>query len=324
MSSVSIAVGCAVGIPIGVGVIIGFCFWLRLQRKFKREEEQDRELERAVYDESGYINFDNINSWKQQEQYVSSNDGSTSETNETDIDTSKDNLNGTYGNKKRSSKYIPAYRKKINTMQQVPMPRHVNFDESNSSVSSLPSSNPAFNKNIRQVSVYDQMVPFVNSNGSISNNLQDLEKSSTLTDLTQPPPTHRGKLINSFQNQEIDLGSYYPRGKAPVAYLSKTTITPPSNSYMSEKSATSSTISIPKAGSLIPNQENVFATPKSEKTAFEIPDINKELDSQSVYELQNNYALENTNEITEEDQYENEFTNYSENRRQFIDSLRPH
>lgn len=41
------------------------------------------------------------------------------------------------------------------------------------------------------------------------------------------------------------------------------------------------------------------------------------------YDLKNNYKVENEHEIQEEDQYENEFTNYSENKRAYIDSLRP-
>lgn len=41
------------------------------------------------------------------------------------------------------------------------------------------------------------------------------------------------------------------------------------------------------------------------------------------YDLKNNYDLANEGEIQEEDQYENEFTNYSENKRAFIEGLRP-
>lgn len=41
------------------------------------------------------------------------------------------------------------------------------------------------------------------------------------------------------------------------------------------------------------------------------------------YNLKNNYDVANEFEIQEEDQYENEFTNYSENKRTFIESLRP-
>jgi hypothetical protein len=41
------------------------------------------------------------------------------------------------------------------------------------------------------------------------------------------------------------------------------------------------------------------------------------------YNLKNNYDASNEYEIQEEDQYENEFTNYSESKRTFIESLRP-
>lgn len=42
-----------------------------------------------------------------------------------------------------------------------------------------------------------------------------------------------------------------------------------------------------------------------------------------LYKLQNNYDVGNIGEIAEEDQYENEFTNYSQSKREFIESLRP-
>ena len=59
-ASTSVAVGCAVGIPVGVGIIIAVCFWFNLQKRYKREEQDDRELERAIYDESGFVSFDNF------------------------------------------------------------------------------------------------------------------------------------------------------------------------------------------------------------------------------------------------------------------------
>jgi hypothetical protein len=45
--------------------------------------------------------------------------------------------------------------------------------------------------------------------------------------------------------------------------------------------------------------------------------------TEEEYDLKNNYDLANEGEIQEEDQYENEFTNYSENKRAFIEGLRP-
>ncbi|KAH3675019.1 hypothetical protein WICMUC_002851 [Wickerhamomyces mucosus] len=41
------------------------------------------------------------------------------------------------------------------------------------------------------------------------------------------------------------------------------------------------------------------------------------------YDLQNNYNVNDEFEIKEEDQYENEFTNYEENKRDYINQLRP-
>ena len=72
----------------------------------------------------------------------------------------------------------------------------------------------------------------------------------------------------------------------------------------------------------ISSYENVFDTPKS-TTAASLVDARDSNNQQQVYSLKNNYDIKNTSEIQEEDQYENEFTNYSESKRAFIDSLRP-
>lgn len=116
MGHTQTAVGCAVGIPIGVGIIIAAIFWVRLQRRFKKEMEDDKELEHAIYDESGFINFDNFDSLKQDHP------GTTMTDLELHPTTSNDN-NGNPAPPTRSQRkghanaYVPAYRKRINSMQ---------------------------------------------------------------------------------------------------------------------------------------------------------------------------------------------------------------
>ena len=51
MGNVSVAVGTAVGIPIAVGVIIALIFWCKLQRRYKKEEIRDADLEKMVMEE---------------------------------------------------------------------------------------------------------------------------------------------------------------------------------------------------------------------------------------------------------------------------------
>lgn len=67
---------------------------------------------------------------------------------------------------------------------------------------------------------------------------------------------------------------------------------------------------------------SLHATP-----SYKIPQMARTASASSMendeYDLKNNYNVDNHHEIQEEDQYENEFTNYSESKRAFIDGLRP-
>lgn len=58
MGNVSVAVGTAVGIPIAVGVIIALIFWCKLQRRYKKEEIRDADLEKMVMEEVAVSVYD--------------------------------------------------------------------------------------------------------------------------------------------------------------------------------------------------------------------------------------------------------------------------
>lgn len=341
MGTVATAVGCAVGIPIGVGLLVAFAFWLRLQRRFKRELEDDKDLEREIYDESAFISFNNLDSLRQDQ----------------DKFTSKDELNPddhADSQRPKSNVYIPAYRRKINHLQQ----QHVQetTDNSNNNIndmiregdindqimhppriisrSSFTSSSPNINdsQQIRQLSVYDQMVPFVNSQSAsndfkhniidhtsmgseFTTTLQNNNTTDTPSTMTTPQKKD-SMMIRHIQNQ--DLGSFYP--SMPIS----------TNASFQNGRGTTTSISS------LNNSSNIFNTPnsKNEKNPYlnhnnNIPnnegeDTTAPTDIESDYILKNNYDVnDNGVRITEEDQYENEFTNYKENRRQFLDSLRP-
>lgn len=345
MGTVGTAVGCAVGIPIGVGLLVAFTFWWRLQRRFKRELEDDKDLEREIYDESAFISFNNLDSMRQ-----------TPDNN--DIFTSRDELNPDQddSNRRKSNVYIPAYRRKINHLQQQHVYETTGNNNSNVgdgidnhimhpprvlSRSSFNSSSPNIHESqqIRQLSVYDQMVPFVDPQSAFAdskNNIIDhtsmrseftLPNNNTDTPsaLTTPHKTD-SLMIRHIQNQ--DLGSFYP--SMPMS----------TNASFQNLRGTTTATSI----SSLNNSANIFNTPtsKNEKNPYlnhrhhndsdndnNIPnnqaeDTTTPTDIESDYILKNNYDVnDNGVAIAEEDQYENEFTNYKENRRQFLDSLRP-
>ncbi|QLG74105.1 hypothetical protein HG535_0F06170 [Zygotorulaspora mrakii] len=324
MGSVSTAVGCAVGIPIGLGLLVALFFWWRLQRRFKREDKEDAELEQVIQDDNGYISFDNLETLQQQEYKEptiwqnqdapqsndseifevrkiprqpiggsGSSDGSVSqEEKNTHVTGSLENLGPSQhqepsSKQQRKSKYfVPAYRRKLNAIQS----KQVNADgisTSNSSNASLESSQKLFKKHIN---IYDQMIPVVAGEPSaISDDKSDKDF-----------PQNNELLIKNLKSQ--DFGSYPTR--ASSASLNQLNMVDPSNSSIKQTASV----------------ENVFDTPKSERVLNSDEKLEKPDD---VYLLRNNYDIMNTSEIAEEDQYENEFTNYTENKREFIDSLRP-
>ena len=426
MGHTQVAVGCAVGIPIGVGIIIAAIFWLRLQRRFKKEMEDDKELEHAIYDESGFISFDNFDSLKQDNVRETQNELSRTTDNNTTVTTTDQSTITHPRRNNNSNVYIPAYRKKINSMhtKNTRMNSFNNVSEANSSefgnqqniqnssmtsLSDLPPQHTYKQTSSSQImsNMYDQMVPMVESLNnetyftkpkdivSSSNNSnivssatlqsQDIVNNSNSFLLNQS--NNNDQLKNLYHNSDLDLGSYYPRHPSTAAINDTNSNQGYNNEFINSYGSPSvgshmfssgrSNNDSPKTRILQNQNNNIFATPTTERSGFDFTsttdtnsiepryhhnskhlhnrsrsqnnvdlnsivnegtttgnlqydndlhssDSDNESTKKNSYNLQNNYDVRNNNEIQEEDQYENEFTNYTENRRQFLDSLRPH
>lgn len=327
MGSVSIAVGCAVGIPIGTGMLVAFFFWVRLQRRYRKEEQQDKELEDVIRNDNGFISFDNLETlqesqaWKNKshignddpevfeerklpDQHVGSgsSDGSGSHDEKISHITGQQDKGKTVQQQPQrgnSKHYVPAYRRKINAVRQSTMD---GSSTNNSSTASLDSSQKVAK---RQISIYDQMIPVAVSDERGLFTEQDAKDRQLSND----------NLIKNLNSQ--NLGSYYPRRASSSSLTQLNTTNHSGSSFHTRASSVNSLVK--PSGSA----ENVFDTPKSEKTSNAIADYDKIEKPDDVYLLKNNYDILNTSEIAEEDQYENEFTNYSENKREFINTLRP-
>lgn len=85
-----------------------------------------------------------------------------------------------------------------------------------------------------------------------------------------------------------------------------------------DKTVNSSNTSIELARTLQQPIPNFYKKP-----AFSRSVSSSSLEKDDDYNLKNNYDIQNDFEIQEEDQYENEFSNYSKNKKLFIDELRP-
>ena len=153
-ASTSVAVGCAVGIPVGVGIIIAVVFWFNLQKRYKKEEQDDQELERAIYDESGFVSFDNFGPLRDSKDETGltsaelKNPDHTSGSSEGSAQPEeKDGKLRDHENPlgKRDSKYyVPAYRRKINLLQV---------------------RNSSYGNNIKQKSIVD--LPSMNNSSNV-------------------------------------------------------------------------------------------------------------------------------------------------------------
>ncbi|CAI4045427.1 Skg1p SKDI_11G3090 [Saccharomyces kudriavzevii IFO 1802] len=355
-ASTPVAVGCAVGIPVGVGIIVAVFFWFNLQKRYKEEEKNDKELERAIYDESGFVSFDNFGPLRDSKDeealtgaelknpdHTSGSSEGSAHPEEKGDGKSQDQGHPSLG-KKNSKYYVPAYRRRINLLQvrnnsygnNTKQKSIVDLSSTNNSSNvSLSSSQRHITK--RQISVYDQMVPVIADEGlnffadpsSDTNTSNDQNKSSMSELKHNARQSSNENLIRNLQNQ--DFGSYYPR-RASSSYLNGNI----SNASFHTRNSSITSMNKPDA------LEDVFATPKSAvlsqlqstfgKDDEESDDCHSVKESRpaatdkedkNLYKLQNNYDVGNIREITEEDQYENEFTNYSESKREFIESLRP-
>ncbi|CCD25327.1 Skg1p NDAI_0E05100 [Naumovozyma dairenensis CBS 421] len=367
MSRVSVAVGCAVGIPIAVGVFIASFFWWRLQRRFRKEEEMDQELERAVYDETGFISFDNLASLQQNDP--KSNTNTVTNDISTDQNEGSDNSDTAQPRNTRKSKYfVPAYRRKINSMS-IPNPsvaaqQHTSTSPHNTNKftsiqdSSTASFDSSFPTNQRKISVYDQMIPIMSGINDSKGKLNSGTTMGTGSTIIAPDDSHSFQFHESTSSDDFirnlhnqDFGSYYPK-RASTSNISKLNglnspivhnLNQSNNSFHTrDNSSLTTTQSKSNLNLTLPEKpiENVFDTPKSQRQREE-RQINQHIDiddsvtsslrkddnsssGNNNYSLKNNYDFANDNNvIEEEDQYENEFTNYAENKRAFIDSLKP-
>lgn len=324
MGHVSVAVGCAVGIPVGLSVLIAVAFWIRMQRRYKKEDVRDRELEDVIRDESGFISFDNLETWQDTQQekkdfYV--NDESV-DSSGNHVSSSSEQLqqpDETHYNKHQSRHYVPAYRRNLNAYRIRQLPTGVDVDNNGSNLSLDSTQNIRRRPNLHQGTVYDQMIPVL-ANTEPKLFSEDNTEEDTAATIQQNHQTNEKIIMKNLRNN--NFGSY-PRRTHSTTSLSLSN----SNSNTNTNNASRSSLhtrssSVMSAAKGIASYENVFDTPKS-TTATSMADAKDSNNQQQVYSLKNNYDIKNTSEIQEEDQYENEFTNYSESKRAFIDSLRP-
>ncbi|CAI4945231.1 ANM_HP_G0033130.mRNA.1.CDS.1 [Saccharomyces cerevisiae] len=103
MGNASVAVGTAVGIPIAVGVIIALIFWCELQRRYKKEEIRDADLEKMVMEEVAVSVYDGFKA-----EINSSSEASTINEKEANQDLKP------CQEKTAKAGYTPAYRRQLN------------------------------------------------------------------------------------------------------------------------------------------------------------------------------------------------------------------
>ncbi|QHS73865.1 Aim20p [Saccharomyces paradoxus] len=112
MSNVSVAVGTAVGIPIAVGIIVGLIFWCILQRRYKKEEARDADLEKLVMEEVAVSVYDGFKA----EISSSSEDSTINEKKESQ------DLKPCVEKTARAG-YTPAYRRQLNASMGILHPK---------------------------------------------------------------------------------------------------------------------------------------------------------------------------------------------------------
>lgn len=347
--TVGIAVGCAVGIPIGVGILVALFFWYRMQQRFKQEMKEDQMSNYNYnYDEEMSLSGNGMLQTEVKEPQGVTH-ASSDETASSSEEKKACGLKGEgagqgqgqcqgqdqgegqgSGSQKQGKRrlYTPAYRKRLQqTVHSINNGARAGEFESNNSKSTSTSINsvdtPRKQSN-SQVNIFDQMIPVLPD--------QTASASGSLFDQDSLPKRNASNetLLKTIQGH--GSGAYPRRGSSTLIHTAN-------NAALALSSRHSMTSLHTHLSSASLNSkampENVFETPKSARVAspaLPVPgtqqNIETEADSQGdreqeQYRLQNNYDIRDATHIAEEDQYENEFTNYSENKREFIDSLRP-
>ena len=109
--------GCEVGIPIIMGIIISVFFWVHLRRKFKKEDESDIDLNRAVYDDDDvFINFQN--GWSMQDESISKKNFDSNHTGSNGMNNNTSDVleHGVKEDRKKRKYFIPAYKRRTLNM----------------------------------------------------------------------------------------------------------------------------------------------------------------------------------------------------------------
>lgn len=347
--TVGIAVGCAVGIPIGVGILVALFFWYRMQQRFKQEMKEDQMSNYNYnYDEEMSLSGNGMLQTEVKEPQGVTH-ASSDETASSSEEKKACGLKGEgagqgqgqcqgqdqgegqgSGSQKQGKRrlYTPAYRKRLQqTVHSINNGARAGEFESNNSKSTSTSINsvdtPRKQSN-SQVNIFDQMIPVLPD--------QTASASGSLFDQDSLPKRNASNetLLKTIQGH--GSGAYPRRGSSTLIHTANNAA-PALSSRHSMTSLHTHLSSASLNSKAMP--ENVFETPKSARVAspaLPVPgtqqNIETEADSQGdreqeQYRLQNNYDIRDATHIAEEDQYENEFTNYSENKREFIDSLRP-
>ncbi|CCH61235.1 hypothetical protein TBLA_0E01800 [Henningerozyma blattae CBS 6284] len=332
----STAVGCAVGIPVGLGLIVAGAFWLHMQRRLKREDLEDVQLEQEVHEDTEFDAFNHLHILQQRKKSIDNNsasepsrEGSQLSNDGEDNEKNYDSNATPYRHKKNSKSFVPAYRKKLNIFIQEGELKEDSTEELNGSKNikrnQIPYTDP------KNVSTYDQMVPIM-PDGVANIFGEDSEDNNSQL-------TNSSKMLARAQYSDFrknlysqDFGSYYPRRTSTSDLPSfNNPYNHPNQSGSSLRTRSSSTNSISKHGII----ENVLESSSRDFTQSSISlennaasptrDEERMLGKYKRKSHLNHDSSENetSNEILEEDYYENEFTNYSENKRQFIEGLKP-
>ncbi|SCU77425.1 LADA_0A00386g1_1 [Lachancea dasiensis] len=345
VDGVSLAVGCAVGIPCGVAVVVALIFWFYMQRRLKKEVEEDAE---SMSDDRA-ISFNNMEALKQvensekEDQALQNADVSSYSDNTQGVESGPasaptsaggvfNGLKKTRGTSVSRSKtksenkntYMPAYRKKLNSSISSLQQRtrhHDDFkgttDSSSTSLDTKPNGTQR-----SEPTVLDQMIPVLgNPNGTDSGAAATSEFS-----LSHEKTASNDNLIKNLHNH--DFGSY-PRRRSSAnltsmasGNVSSTSVRTRSSSAHSPKNSTENVFDTPNSNVKVMNSlPNHTGSPNG--NIFLKDENSDDNEKPSYYMLKNNYDVQNSSEIAEEDQYENDFTNYSESKREFINSLRP-
>lgn len=196
MVGLVIAVSCLVGIPFIIGLLVALFCWSRLNKRLNKEIIDTKELEEELRKEDDYFQFEDITTWRVDTEIPVTVIPHDIETQQSNVDL-----------KQVSKAYVPAYKKRFGIRLYELQQLHSSKNSTN--VSSSQDISTFVTCSEKMGSIYQQILPVLNTPEPIVQHLQDSRSSEDGIGVGRSSYDKECILLGRSLVKQ-DFGSFYP------------------------------------------------------------------------------------------------------------------